>query len=151
MSSYEVITIILATLTLILAIISIIIAIYSSRQTSKEAYKQIETIKDSTTAEIETLKSIILHQEKIAWSILQHHYMTNMFELSKDKNQLSIIQQELKTIGNDSNHINELKRKELSLSYQIKNREISNNNYERLLKHLRQSTEDRLSELHSPK
>lgn len=127
--------------TIVLSAISIIIAICSSRKTSKNASQQIEAISESTNQEIKALKNVITHQENIAWAIIQHYYMLNQFELAEDKNQLTIIQQEL-MIETDRSIVMNLKKQELSLSYRIKNREKSNQNYDKLIKILRSATDE---------
>ena len=133
MSTYEIISIILSSVTILLAIISVSIAIISSRKTAMEAARQIKAIRVSNKKEIE-------HQSKVAWTIIQNYYTLNMFELSEDKNQLIIIQEELKRAQKGSKRSKELTKQELMLSYRIRNREITNENYDKLIRELKQST-----------
>ncbi len=133
MSTYEIISIILSSVTILLAIISVSIAIISSRKTAMEAARQIKAIRLSNKKEIE-------HQSKVAWTIIQNYYTLNMFELSEDKNQLIIIQEELKRAQKGSKRSKELTKQELMLSYRIRNREITNENYDKLIRELKQST-----------
>ena len=134
MSTYEIISLGLMSATIFLAIISIFIAVISSRNTAKEAASQIKAIRESNKKEIE-------HQSKIAWTIIQNYYTLNMFELSEDKNQLVIIQNELKRAKKGSKQSKELTKQEITLSFRIKNREITNGNYNKLIKELRLSTD----------
>lgn len=133
MSTYEVISLILTSATIFLAIVSICIAITSSQKTAQEAAKQINAIREANKNEIE-------HQGKIAWSIIQNYYSLNMFGLAEDKNQLAIIQNELKKEKKGSKQSKQLIQQEHLLSCRIKNREITNGNYDKLIKELRLST-----------
>ena len=92
MSLYESTTLILSIFTITLSMVSILIAIGSSRQTSREATKQIEAIRESSKKDIE-------HQAKLVWGIIQVAYMQNMFELSRDKNQL-LYRKRVDVVGN---------------------------------------------------
>lgn len=139
----------------IIGAIAIIVALWVSHFSSQDAQKQIDEIRKSTTQQINALKDIIAHQGNIEWGHLQHYYMMNLFEQTDEQNRLIFLQKKIHEFEKAGTHskleMDELRMHEQVLSTRIKNREITNGNYKKLLQKLDISTTSILFEKTNPK
>ena len=135
--------------------IAIIVALIISYRSSCDAQKQIDEIRKSTMQQINAFKDVIAHQGDIEWGHLQHYYMMNLFEQTDEQNRLNFLQKKIHEFEKAGTHskleMDELRMHEQLLSTRIKNREITNGNYKKLLQKLDISTTSILFEKTNPK
>jgi hypothetical protein len=139
----------------VIGAIAIIVALGISHLSSRDTQKQIDEIRKSTTQQINALKDIIAHQGDIEWGHLQHYYMMNLFEQTDEQNRLNFLQKKIHEFEKAGTHskleMDELRMQEQLLLTRIKNREITNGNYKKLLQKLDISTTSVLFEKTNPK